>query len=135
LGAGVVVGIAAGIVRLRRVRADAIRGIAGACAVTLIGRRTDDGWARGTDAGLTAVVLGAGVVVGIPAGIVRLRRVRADASRGVARADVVTLIGRRTDAGWARVSLPDALPIFLGAGVVVGIAAGIVRLRRVRADA
>src|SRR5439155_5045 len=115
LGAGVVVDIAAGHVRLRRVRTDTSRCIAGAGVMTLIGRRTDDGWARGTDAGLTAVVLGACVVVGIAAGIVHLRRVRSVPTRRTSDLGVMTLVGRRTDDGWARGTDAGLTAVVLGA--------------------
>src|SRR5262249_14700865 len=99
--------------------------------VTVVG-----GWSvdagPGAGARLAAVALGAGVAV-VAAGPVHLGRVRADAGSRVARPRVVALVGGRAlDAG------PDAgatlAAVALRAGVAV-VAAGAVRLGRVRADA
>src|SRR6266849_1734244 len=113
-GIAVVAGRSVGF---RRLRATASRDIARAYVVTLIQRRADH-WVRAdASAGLARIGLRTGIAV-VAGRAVRLRRLRATASRDIARAYVVTLIQRRAD-HWVRA---DASAGLAGIGLRTGIA-------------
>src|SRR5206468_80207 len=103
--------------------------------VTLIERCADDRCAGGAQAGLTGVVLGARVAVGVTAGAVCLRRVRADAGRRVTGPDDMALVGGGADDGGTSRADPVLTAVVLGAGAVVGVARRVVWSVQVRAGA
>src|SRR5881296_2955471 len=103
--------------------------------VTLIERCADDRCAGGAQAGLTGVVLGACVAVGVTAGAVCLRRVRAEAGRRVTGPDDMALVGGGADDGGASRADPVLTAVVLGAGAVVGVARRVVWSVQVRAGA
>src|SRR5438093_1278241 len=103
--------------------------------VTLIERCADDRYAGGAQAGLTGVVLGACVAVGVTAGAVCLRRVRAEAGRRVTGPDDMALVGSGADDGGTSRADPVLTAVVLGAGAVVGVARRVVWSVQVRAGA
>src|SRR5262249_3313853 len=113
--------------------ADAGGGIAGAGAVTLIGRGADDGVRAYARPRLTGIALRAGVAVGSAGGL-GVGRVGADAGGGVARAGAVTVIGGGADDRVGADARPRLTGIALRAGVAVA-AGRAIGLGRIGADA
>jgi hypothetical protein len=97
LGAGVAIGASAAI-RFVRVGANTRRGIAGAGVVALIERHAHDGVGPGACPQLTGIGLGAGIAV-IASAAIRLVRIRTNARRRIADADVMALVERRARNG------------------------------------
>src|SRR5207248_2816140 len=104
-------------VRLRRLRADARCGVAGADVVTLIQCGADDGTAGDTAAALTGVALRTGIAVAAGRTVRRVR-IRAGPGGWVARPNRVTLIQRGTE-DWIHA---DANACLAGVGLCAGIA-------------
>src|SRR5262249_44462964 len=132
LGAGIAVGAGAAV-RLGRVRAGAVRRIAGAGVVALVEGRADDGVRPDAGGAPGRVGLRAGVAVGAGAAV-RLGRVRAGAVRRIAGAGVVALVEGGADDGVRPDAGAGLAGVGLGAGVAVGAGAA-VGLGRVRAGA
>src|SRR5207245_423598 len=122
--------IAGGAVRLRRLRTDARRGVAGADVVALIESGADDRIAAGTDSSLAGVGLRARIAV-VTRRAVRLRWIRTDTGRGVARAGVVALIGSRAHDRIAAGTDSSLAGVGLRARIAV-VARRAVRLRWIR---
>src|SRR5215831_443537 len=130
--AGVAV-VAGGAVRLGRVRANARGRVARASVVALVERCAGHRVRAGAGAGLAGVGLGAGVAV-VAGAPVRLGRVRANAVRRIAGADLVALVLR--DAGDEAGAHAGAGLAGVGLGASVAVAAGgAVRSRGVGASA
>src|SRR6266436_6290313 len=130
-GVAVVAGRAVGLVRRRRAHAGG--GVAGAGVVALV-RRADHRACSDAAPVLAGVGLRAGVAVVAGRAVGLVRRRRAHAGGGVAGAGVVALV-RRAD----HRACSDAAPVLAGVGlragvaVVAGRAVGLVRRRRAHA--
>src|SRR5262249_51773420 len=131
LGAGGAV-VAAGAVGLRRGRAAAGRRVARPRVVATIRRGAAPRVGAVAGTGVAAVGVGARVSL-LAALAICLRRVRADAGRRVAGAQVVALIRRGAAHRVGADAGAGMAAVALGAGVAV-VAARAVGLRRVRAD-
>ncbi len=128
-----VVVVARRTVHLGRIVAHARHGITRARVVTLIGRRARDRVCPGTRPILTTIRLRAGIAV-VANGIVGFGGIVTHAGHRIARARVVTLIGRRARDRVCPGTRPILTTIRLRAGIAV-VASGIVRFGRIVARA